>query len=199
MTFNINEILSEGLINGGARPSLFKITISDWPGSSADSERRLSVLATASQIPPSIHGVVEVPYFGRKVKVLGDRVYANWNVVIMCDEDYGLRRDFETWHQSMNQHVENLMTGGVTPRPNSYKRDALITQYSKDGSIIANYTIKGMFPLQVDAMRLGWADTDQIMQFEVEFTYDYFLPYADSGTDETTQFGEGSRSINIEF
>ena len=97
----------------------------------------------------------------------------------------------------MNGHVSNLMDQGVTPNPESYKRNGIIRHYSKDGSIIKTYTVEGIFPTQVDAMPLDWEAIDQVMMFDVEFSIDYFLPYEDGGLSESDFIAEGSRTIDI--
>lgn len=195
MAFNIEEFKARGLVNGGARPSAFEIIITDWPGSNVDGEQQLRFMCKASQIPTSVIGQVEVPYFGRTIKVHGDRQYSNWNVTIMNDIDYNLRTTIEQWHQNINQHIENTMNE-VTAQPASYKRDATIRHMTADGGrVIKTYTVKGIFPIQIDAMPLDWEARDQIQMFDVEFSVDYWLPLEDSGRSENSLFAEGSRSI----
>ena len=53
-------------------------------------------------------GEFEVPYFGRKIKIAGDRTFADWQVNIMNDEDFGVRSMFETWSNALNRHVSNV-------------------------------------------------------------------------------------------
>lgn len=180
MAFNIEEFKANSLVRGGARPALFEVIIPGWPGSDVAAEQTFRFHCRAAQIPPSTIGQVDVPYFGRAVKVVGDRVYADWNVTIMHDENYNLREAIEAWHTSLNQHIENILTG-VSPAPSSYKRDAVVRHYSKDGSVIKTYTFKGMFPINISQMGLDWDATNQFMQFDVDFTLDYWLPYEDGG------------------
>lgn len=194
MAFNIEDWKANGLNLNGARPSLFEVIITDWPGSNSDSEQRFRMFAKASQIPPSILGQVEAYYFGRAVKFSGDRQYANWPVSIYNDQDWNVRATLEAWHQSINQHVENTMAG-VTPDPSSYKRAAIVRQYSQDKSIIATYTVKGIFPVQIDAIMLDWEAGNQIEMFDVEFSIDYWLPYEDIGRSETANLPDGARNI----
>lgn len=194
MPFNIENFKAQGPVFGGARPSLFEIIISDWPGSNANAEQQLRIMAKASQIPPSVIGQVEIPYFGRRIKVMGDRQYANWNVTIINDEDYNLRETFELWHQQMNRHIENV-TEVVDSRPSTYKRDGVVRHFGKDGQLIKTYTVKGIFPTQIDAMSLDWEMIDQITMFDVEFSVDYFLPNDDTGQDSSDFVPEGVRNI----
>ena len=195
MAFNIEEFKASGLVRGGARPSLFHVVIPEWPGSTVDSETSLRFLCRATSIPPSQVGAVDVPYFSRSIKVAGDRVYADWNVTVMHDETYNIRKAMESWHTNINRHIENVMDGGVTPSPFSYKRDAVIRHYSKDGSVIQTYTIKGMFPINVSQMGLDWDAVNQVMTFDVDFALDYWLPGDDIGLSESAFDLENATNI----
>ena len=73
MAFNINEIRSQ-LALGGARPTLFQVNITNPANAAGD--LKTPFLVRASQVPASTLGFIEVPYFGRKVKIAGDRAFA---------------------------------------------------------------------------------------------------------------------------
>ena len=72
MAFNINEIRSQ-LTLGGARNSLFQVTIQNPANGVADI--KVPFLVKAAQIPASTLGTIEVPYFGRKIRLAGDRTF----------------------------------------------------------------------------------------------------------------------------
>jgi hypothetical protein len=196
LAFNIEDFKANGLINGGARPSAFQVFIPDWPGSDADSEQRLRFLCKMTQLPPSAIGSVQVPYMGRPIKLIGDRQYSNWSISVYNDADFNLREAFERWHQQMNQHVENHMVN-VGPQPNTYKRDAIVEQLGRDNTVLKRYTFKGIFPNEISAIALDWEAYDQIEMFEVNFSIDYWLPFADVGADETSFFGDTQRTISV--
>lgn len=190
MPFNINDFKSDGLIYGGARPSLFDVEITF--GDLTSELSRLQFLARASQIPAMTLGDVEVPYFGRKIKVAGDRTFSDWSVTIMNDEDFKLRAAFESWSNRLNTIESNVNSAGS--RPANYKGEAIVRQYSKAGKSgptvskpIRSYKFVGIFPTQIDAINLDWDSTNQIETFDVTFSYDYWvvdenntnaLPYA---------------------
>ena len=92
MAFNINEIRSN-LALGGARPSLFQIIMNNPVDAAGDA--KLPFMAQAAQIPASTVGTIEVPYFGRKIKIAGDRTFAEWTVTIINDEDFLIRNAME--------------------------------------------------------------------------------------------------------
>ena len=85
MAFNINDIRAN-LKFGGARPTLFQVIL-DTPF-----DRNIGsitpFMCRASSIPASVITPIEVPYFGRMMKVAGDRTFENWNVQIYNDEDF---------------------------------------------------------------------------------------------------------------
>ena len=98
MPFNVNTFKQEGLQLGGARASLFEVVIPTLPtgvGTTGTTRTQLSFLARSAQIPAMTIDPIEVPYFGRKIKLAGDRTFADWTITIMNDEDFGIRSMFE--------------------------------------------------------------------------------------------------------
>lgn len=188
MAFNINDFRTRGLVLGGARPSLFEVSFTPGAGAAGDAsiatslatlinssvEEKIRFSCQASSIPASTVGVVEVPYFGRKIKLSGDRTYADWSVTILNDEDFAIRDMFEAWTNILNTHETNLR--GVTQ--NLYKTDAYIRQFAKTGNMIREYRMIGMFPLEVSPMDVDWDATNRIQSFNVTLAYDYWLPVA---------------------
>lgn len=200
MAFNISSFKSEGLVLGGARPSLFEIELASWPGSGTEAPKQLKLLAKASSLPPSAIDSIDVGYFGRKIKVVGDRTYPNWSVTIMNDESFMLRQSFEVWHNLLNTAVTNLQNTGTqlgsfssvaggAIDSSGYKIDLAVKQFSKlGGEAIREYTLYGAFPVAIDAIAVDWDATNQIEQFNVEFAYDYWIAGATaSGSNDSEQ------------
>ena len=187
--FNINRFRSEGLVFGGARPTNFMVTLSfpgliDIPGSS----QKAAMLCRASKLPESQIQEVPIPYFGRTIKLAGNRQYDDWEVVIMNDEDFLLRNAFEAWHNAINTTISNRLDPGVAAISpalgNSYKSTALVTQFSKTGpgdidgdGAIKTYKFEGIFPIAVSDIPLDWQDINSIETFTVRFAYDWYEPY----------------------
>jgi hypothetical protein len=181
MGFNIENFKSSGLIYGGARPSLFKVIMQfpNAPGIEGD-DRRASFLIRAAQLPASTVDPVDVPYFGRKIKVAGDRTFADWTITVMNDEDFSLRNDFEAWLNYINTHISNR-SAAASASPLEYKVDIEVQQFGKtgpgdEGGVIRSYLLSGAFPTSVDAISLDWDTTNQIQTFDVTFAYDYWQP-----------------------
>ena len=179
MAFNINQFKSRGLTKGGARPSLFQVQINPNIGEDPVAIEKFTFTCRASEVPASTVESIDVPYFGRKIKLAGDRSFGDWSVSVMNDEDYIVRNMFEDWSNKINQLAGNrkLLSN------NSYKfSDALVTQFSKDGSPIRAYNFVGIFPVQVSNMALDWDSTNAIQTFDVTFAYDYWIPVQQAGS-----------------
>jgi hypothetical protein len=170
MAFNINEIRSQ-LTFGGARNSLFQVTITNPVNGVADI--KVPFLVKAAQIPASTLGVMEVPYFGRKIKLAGDRTFGDWTVSVINDEDFLIRNAMEQWSNSIQSLQGNLRAFG-SASPTLYKAQAQVTQFSKTGVPIRSYTFNGIFPSEISPIDVDWNSTDSIEEFTVTFQYDWW-------------------------
>ena len=170
MAFNIQEIRSQ-LTLGGARASLFQVQIANPANGAGDI--KVPFMVKAAQLPASTLGSFDVPYFGRKIKIAGDRTFAEWTVTIINDEDFLIRNAMEQWMNSINSHAGNIREFG-SASPLLYKSNAQITQFSKTGVPIREYTFNGMFPTEVSAIEMSWETTDAIEDFTVTFQYDFW-------------------------
>jgi len=170
MAFNIQEIRSQ-LALGGARASLFQVQIANPANGAGDI--KVPFMVKAAQLPASTLGQIEVPYFGRKIKIAGDRTFAEWTVTVINDEDFLIRNAMEQWMNTINSHAGNIREFG-SASPLLYKSNAQITQFSKTGVPIREYTFNGMFPTEVSTIEMAWETTDAIEEFTVTFQYDFW-------------------------
>ncbi len=170
MAFNIEEIRSQ-LVLGGARPSLFQVLISNPINPSADLKTPFMVRATS--VPAAELGTIRVPYFGRQMKLAGDRRFATWSVVVINDEDFLIRNSLEQWSNAINSFQGNIRTVGSSS-PLLYKSTAEVTQFGKTGTPLRTYKFSGIFPTDVTAMELDWGAENSIQEFRVTFEYDYW-------------------------
>ena len=165
MAFNINDIRSQ-LTYGGARQNLFQVQITNPANGVADIKTPFLVQAAA--IPAATLGTIEVPYFGRRLKLAGDREYAPWTVTVINDEDFLVRNAMEEWSNKINRFQQNIRS------LNRYKSQAQVIQYAKDGRVLREYEFHGIFPTIVSQIDLGWEVINQYEVFQVEFQYDYW-------------------------
>ena len=186
--FNVNNFRSQGLIQGGARPTQFAVMLT-FPQSLdvGVAQQKAPFLCTASELPASLIEPVEVSYFGRKIKLNGDRIFQDWRVTILNDEDFILRNAFEKWHNAINAIISNTLDPNLTSiNPDSgqsYKVNSTITQFKKIGpgefdgdGAIKTYKMDGMFPISIDSIPVSWDDSNMIERFDVTFTYDWWEP-----------------------
>jgi hypothetical protein len=125
-------------------------------------------MVESSSIPASTLGTINVPYFGRQLKLAGDRTFAPWSVTIINDEDFKIRNAMEEWSNKINRFQRNVREIGT------YKSQATVTQFAKDGSVLREYQFVGLFPQEISSIDLNWGTTDQIETFSVTFDYDYW-------------------------
>jgi len=180
MAFNIDKFRAQGLIFGGARPTLFRVKM-EFPGVAPGDRERASYLIRSTSLPASTVSAVPVPYFGRTIKVPGDRTFEDWSITVMNDEDFGLRDSFESWLNAINAHASNRSVGDGSP--DLFKVDLTVEQFGKSGpgddsGVIRAYKLNGAFPTSVGAISLDWDSTNTIESFDVTFSYDYWEPVA---------------------
>lgn len=185
MSFNINQFKAQGLVYGGARPSLFQIDVTPPVGIPLNPEavRKFRFTCRAAELPASTISNIEIPYFGRKIKVAGERTYEDWSVTIMNDEDFSVRSMFEAWLNGINTAVSNIRFD--TAAAEEYKTLVDITQFSKDGDVLRVYQLWGAFPTQLSGIGLGWDTANAIEEFTVNFSYDYWLPVVEDSSVKT--------------
>ena len=189
MSFAIRDIRSQ-LEFGGARPALFNLQITNPVDQGADT--KLTFMARAGQIPASTVGVFEVGYFGRKIKVAGDRTFAEWTVTVVNDEDFLVRNAMETWMSAINNHVENKRSPQISNGvfgSQGYKSAGEVRQFSKTGQEIRHYNFTGLWPTEVSTIDLDWNTVDTIEEFTVTFQYDYWTVGGFTGNGGTAGAG----------
>ena len=179
MPFKISEFRGKALNNAGARANLFEVVMTAPQIATelnADSGKEFSFACKASAIPTMTVGVVEVPYFGRVVKVPGNKTFDNWSVTVINDEGFLVRNGFEKWVASMGTHKGNVQSAASTKLEAGLYGNATVQHYGKTGatSKIAEYKFVNIFPVAVSEIALGWDANDAIEEYTVEFAYDYW-------------------------
>jgi hypothetical protein len=170
MAFNINEIKSQ-LTGGGARQSLFQVQFNNPANGTGNI--KVPFMVRTAQLPESKLGNIAISYFGRKINLAGDRTFADWGVTVINDEDFLIRNAMEEWSNKINSLEGNLRSFG-SASPLLYKSNAKVTQFSKTGIPIREYTFYGIYPSDIQAIDLDWDATDRIEEFRVTFLYDYW-------------------------
>ena len=180
MAFNVAEFRSQ-MVGDGARPNLFQVTMT-FPTFSTDAVgagQKLTFMAKAAQLPGATLGIAPVYYFGRELKFVGNRSFADWTITIINDEDFKVRRAFESWMNGINSHATNVRTGAAVS-PSGYSSDAIVNQYDKAGNVIKSYKFVGAFPNDLSPIDLDWQSNDTIEEFTLTLSYQWWE------TDSTT-------------
>ena len=199
MAFNVSNFINKAFPQDGARPNLFEIELpTGLSGMSVDMQT-LKVKCRASSIPSSQVGMVGAYYFGRAVKLAGTRTFSDWTVTVMMDEsDYyegGVRTYFEKWMSGLNAHVGNIRSDELRS-PGNYMKDGKVLQYSKNGIVIAAYSMEKCFPVAISEMPLDWGNNNTISEFNVTFAMQWWTRENVSATDSITS-PETSSHIDI--
>jgi hypothetical protein len=172
----------------------------------------ISTLCKSAALPSSNLGVIDVPFRGRTVKVVGDRTFDTWTATFINDSNFYIRNVMERWLSAMNTHVANtadLWTpvdgpapiGTNSSNPNQknnlgYTANITIQQLQRDntvdGSPLRTYTLFSCFPTNVSQIDLAYDSNDQIEDFTVEFQVQYWQ--ATAGGLPGQQSGSGNQN-----
>lgn len=173
MPFTVNDFRAK-LQFDGARQNLFEVLLPFPAVSGGSSQTELfSFMCKAASLPPEEMGVVVVPYFGRQIKVTGDRTFPEWSVTIINDEGFEIRNVFEAWSNALNGHLNNLRDPAAKNSA-GYKVNATINQYGKTGDVIKEYDMIGIWPSAVTPIETSWEADNQIEEFQVQLQYDWW-------------------------
>lgn len=176
MSFDISQFQS-AMAYDGARGNLFQVTM-PFPAFAgpfaASAPVDLQFKAHAASLPESSIPSFPVMYFGREVKLAGNRTYSDWQLTIYNDEDFVTRNAFEGWLNAINSAQGNLRSLSALS-PVSYGVDAQVTQFGKTGNILKVYNFIGIRPTLVSPIDLAWANNDSIEEFQVTLSYQYWV------------------------
>lgn len=162
MGMGIDEF--KGSVENLARPTLFKVTFPSIL------DPQTEFLCKAANLPAATIGTIEVPYMGRKIKIAGDRTFADWTVSIINDKSMTIRKQLEDWGNTINDHELNVGPSIA----DTYKHDGFVQQLGTDGAVLAEYKLVGCWPSEIGEIELDWESNDTIETYSVTFAYDYW-------------------------
>ena len=173
MAFSVNEFRSQ-MTGDGARPNLFEVSM-PFPSfaSPANAQTKLTFMCKTAQLPGSTVGVVPVNYFGRELKFVGNRTFADWTISVINDEDFIVRNAFERWMNGINSHNFNVRNP-LALAPLGYSVDSEVTQFGKQGNTLKKYRFVGVFPTDITPIDVDWGSNDTIEEFSVTLTYQWW-------------------------
>ena len=161
------------LQGGGVRPTMFQVELTFPTGVSGDNNLLTNdgtFLIKASQLPPSSIGQIDVPFRGRKLKVAGDREFADWSVNILNDVSFNLRKGLEEWSERIQNHNYAL---GATEL-SDYYASAVVRQLDRDGRQLRAYSFEGIWPKEIEAIGLDFEANNAVEDYGVTFAVQYW-------------------------
>jgi hypothetical protein len=168
-------------LSRGARANLFEIEIGfpdlstvDVAGTNpaAGAAEKVRLMCKAAQVPGFTVGTIEVPFkAGRRIKIPGDRTFADWSITVINDEDHTLRRAFTSWVNLISNSNYNAAT--KSPTTVAYYKDILVKQLNQKNEVTRTYKLNDAYPTDVGALDLSFDSTDTISEFTVNFQYHY--------------------------
>ena len=150
------------------RPNLFLVELSGYGGGNQAPEE-LKFHCRGASLPASNIPNVEVPFLGRAIQIAGAGrpAFGTWNITVYNDIEFKIRRFFEEWASNINSHQGNVGYNRIR----DYYADADVLQLDQKGNVIANYTMKGLFPTAVGDIQLSWqGGGNSIEEFSVSLS-----------------------------
>ena len=175
MAFSLSTFQS-ALASGGARPSLFDLTVTGTPaGVSTTTLGSIKYFCTVSALPPLTVTPIERFYFGRTVKIPGDMVFGDLSTSIIQTEGGKERSELETWMNEINKTTENTMHANHVTS-NGFTGTVSLNQYGKDSEKGAIHTIEFVdaWPSSIGPIALSYDTASEIAQYDVTWTYNYY-------------------------
>ena len=156
------------LTHGGARPSLFEMSVSTATGIGAISD--FNSFCNVSAIPPLTVTPIERQYFGRTVKIPGDIVFGDLSTSIINTENMDVKATIESWMEAINGATTNV---GYSDSTSMYG-SLTLTQYAKTGDSLLKWTFIDCWPQAIAEVALSYDTASDIEQFDVTWAYNYY-------------------------
>lgn len=174
MAFDLSNFKT-ALASGGARPSLFTMTITGIAIENFEFSCRVAEIPGLTVTP------IEKQYFGRTLKIPGDMVFADLTTTIFNDENYSVRNQIESWMDRINSHLTNVRK--FDAEFGSEWATGTVTQYSQDGETeLMKITFNGLWPQNLDAIELSYDTASDIEEFGCTWAYQYFTIEGNTGS-----------------
>lgn len=173
MTQKSIEDFKAVLQGGGVRPTMFQVELT-FPGDIVPDPTQATndgiFLIKAASLPGSMIGSIAVPWRGRELKVSGDRTFDDWQVTVINDVSFGLRKAFEEWSEKIQNH--NYVLGANTI--GEYFSTAIVRQLDRDGQQLRAYRFQCIWPTEVAPIELAFDSRDTVEEYTVTFAVQYW-------------------------
>lgn len=171
------DTLISNMQGGGARPTLYTVTIDLPPGLSIAGGQagvnKFKFSCEATSIPGHSQGTIRIPYMGRLIPFAGDTEFRPWETVLINDDDFVARSMIEDWLNKINARNRNVRLAADS-RPARYKASATIEQMDVTERVIRTYRMIDCYPTIATPIQLGWAMQNEVERFQVVWEYTSF-------------------------
>jgi hypothetical protein len=159
---------------GGARPNQFRVELAfpAFIGSIASAAGNAAqFLCKSASLPASTIEDIATMYRGRPVHFAGERAFQPWVISVYNDTNFLLRNVMERWSNGVLNYTA---TNGIL-RPGDYQVDMSVYQLDRNDQVIKTYRFFDAYPTHVGQIQLSFDQNNAIEEFEVEFTFNYFV------------------------
>jgi hypothetical protein len=159
------------LATGGVRSNQFRCILAFPSAAQPGAAGSIAEFLCKSAAVPSMDvAPVEVMYRGRPVYFAGERTFNPWTITLYNDNNFVLRTAFENWINAMSS--PDSTTGIIAP--SSYQEQLSVQQLDRNDQVVAEYSLIDAFPTSVGEIQLSWDQNNQIQEYTVTFSYNYF-------------------------
>jgi len=170
MAYGSISTFKGALKQGGARPSLFDVTIKTSPvGVSIPAD--IASKCFTSAIPGLTVAPIEKQYFGRTIKLPGEMTFGTLSTTFYNSETYDIRAALEAWTDVINDPITNL---GVSGTPAGYSGQVDLTHYGKDGTKGMTFSFMDCWPSSIESIELSYDTVAEMESYAVTWEYDYY-------------------------
>lgn len=188
--FSVTKFRAE--LGTGSRPNLFKVVVSP-PRTTGYDVASFEYLCRSGSLPSATLGTIEIPMNGgRRLKMGGDRTFAEWTSTVLNDENFKIRSVMEKWQNDIvktNFEITSTL-GNRSASIGLATTDGLygtvqIYQLKEDGTSVkaGGYRLVNCWPSDISQIDLSYDTTDAVEDFTVTWTYDYFENGFDTSGD----------------
>ena len=159
---------------GGARGNQFRVFL-QFPialgiVNAANAARDAQFLCEGASLPGQNLGIAMLNYRGRQVKLAGERIFDNWDITVINEENFGLHNAFEQWANAIN----NLNDNSGVLNSLDYMVNLNVQQLDRNDNVLKEYTFRDAWPVSISPIQLNFGDNDNIERFTVSFAIDSF-------------------------
>lgn len=182
------------LRNGGARANQYRVGITATNANTGTQGTNVTsivpttfktdgnlLLCKGSSIPAYTIANVEAKYRGKTVNFAGEKTFTPWTLTFYNNNAFELRSLFEQWSYMI---AENDSIGGELAHA-AYCAVLHVDQMDRNGGLLRTYTFYNAYPTNVGEIALGYENENAIEEFDVEFTYDYFVDDTNKDSSKT--------------